>query len=246
MVACAAMSAGELVRGFGAQTVREALSPLISDARKERIEQVLDARLGSFTLVLENLYDPRNGAAVIRSAEAFGLQRIHVVEGVAGFDANHSVAIGAHKWMDVLRHSSVASAASALRAQGMRLCATVPGAKTELASLDPSVPRALFLGNEHAGLSAEAIAACDETVALPMAGFTQSFNLSVSAALFMSTLVPARRASLRRSGDLPAGEVDELRARWYAQSVRGSRSVVSRFVSKSIRADRVKSPAADL
>jgi tRNA (guanosine-2'-O-)-methyltransferase len=184
------------------------------------------------TIVLENLYDPHNGAAVLRSAEGFGITDVHVVEADGRFSACRGVTRGSQKWINVITHSSVAAAAAALKAEGMQLCAAVPGAGLSLGEVEVDRPLAIWFGNEHEGLTEEAIAACDQTLSIPMFGFTRSLNLSVSVALCAADLVARRRKALGAPGDLADGRRAHLRARWYVQSVRGARQIVERLVSK--------------
>src|SRR5688500_17782892 len=135
------------------------MRPLLSDERMARIEAVLDARLAGLTVVLENLYDPHNGAAALRSAEAFGLSALHVVEASGAFHASPSITIGCDKWLELHRHRDVASAAAALRAAGFTLCATVPTADATVDDVAGIQPVALWFGNEHMGLTRAAVEA---------------------------------------------------------------------------------------
>ena len=224
----------ELVRRHGPEVVVAALEPLLSEERMARIEAVLDARLAGLTLVVENLYDPHNGAAAVRSAEAFGLVAVHAVEGTGPFHASPAVTIGCEKWIDIHRHRDVAAARAALG--GMIHVAAVPGAGATVDDLPAAQPCAFWLGNEHDGLSREALAACSHRVEIPMFGFTRSFNLSVSAALILARAAERRRAALGTAGDLPAEERARRRARWYAQDIRGAAEIIERHVSKQTRA----------
>ncbi len=224
----------ELVARHGPDVVVAALAPLLSEERMARIEAVLDARLAGLTLVVENLYDPHNGAAAVRSAEAFGLVAVHAVEGTFTFHASPAVTIGCEKWVDLHRHRDVAAARAALGE--MIHVAAVPGAGATVDDLPAGQPCAFWLGNEHDGLSGEALAACSHRVEIPMFGFTRSFNLSVSAALILARATERRRAALGRAGDLPAEERARRRARWYAQDIRGAAEIIERHVSKQTRA----------
>ncbi len=221
-----------LVERHGPEAVVAALRPLLTDERAARIESTLDARLGSVSVALENLHDAHNGAAAIRSIEAFGLTTLHVVETEKRFDFSSKVTIGCEKWVAVRRHTDVAGCAAALRERGMTLWATLPGADATLETVPVDRPLALWFGNEHAGLTEEAVAACDGAVSIPMVGFTQSFNLSVSVALAIERVAARRRAHLGVSGDLGGQERAFLRARWYALSVRGAAEIVAKAVSK--------------
>jgi tRNA (guanosine-2'-O-)-methyltransferase len=216
-----------------------ALAPQLSAERIARIDAVLDARLAGLTVVLENLHDPHNGAAALRSVEGFGLAELHVVEQAEPFRFSDKVTQGCEKWVAIHRHPRFADAAAALHARGFRLYAAVPGAPVALAELDASRPSALVFGNEHAGLTGAAQAACDGTFAIPMAGFTQSFNLSVSVALCVHDASARRRAALGASGDLPEEKRARLRARWYVLSVdpRAAQGIVERFVANETRGD---------
>jgi len=227
-------AAAALVERYGPDLVVAALRPLLSDERMERIEDVLDARLAGLTIVVENLYDPHNGAAAVRSDEVFGLVAVHGVEGTGAFHASPAVTIGCEKWIDIHRHRDVASACAAMA--GMIHVAALPGAGSTVDDLPAERPCALWFGNEHDGLSAEALAACTHRVEIPMFGFTRSFNLSVSAALLIERASERRRAALGRRGDLPAEERARRRARWYAQDIRGAAEIIDRYVSKQTRA----------
>jgi len=208
-----------------------ALAPLLGDERRQRIEAVVEARLASLTVVVENLHDPRNGAAVLRSCEAFGLQAVHVVEAAERFRFSSEVSQGCEKWLDVERHPTFAAARERLQAEGFALYAAVPDGKVPLEALDFSRPAAIVVGNEHAGLTSDAIALCDVPFAIPMAGMTRSLNLSVATALIVSHAASRRRAALGRSGDLDEAARAALRARFYAASVRGADTVVARHAA---------------
>lgn len=208
-----------------------ALRPLLSEQRVDRLEAVLSARLCSVTVVLENLHDPHNGAAALRSIEALGLQEAHVVEEAEHFSASPAITIGCEKWLTLGHHPTIARAADSLRARGFALYAMLPGAERQVADIDASRPAALVFGNEHAGLTDAAIGVCDDAVSLPMYGFTESYNLSVSVALALSVAAERRREALGRPGDLDADARARLRARWYALGMRGVETIVSRHVS---------------
>ena len=209
--------------------VCEALTPLLGDERRARIEAIVDARLAGLSVLVENLHDPRNGAAVLRSCEAFGLQTVHVVETAERFRFSPAVSQGCEKWLDVERHATFAQAAARLHAAGFVLYAAVPDAETALQQLDFSRPAVIVVGNEHAGLTDEAVGLADERFSIPMAGMTRSLNLSVATAVIVSHAAERRRAALGRAGDLDDAARLALRARFYAASVRSADGVVARF-----------------
>ena len=204
------------------------LAPLLLDERRARIDEAAAARLGGLRVVIENLHDPHNGAAVLRSAEAFGIQRVDVIESVEPFRFSSEVTQGCEKWLDVVRHPTLADAVAALRADGFALYAAVPGAAVTVEDLDFSRPAAVMIGNEHAGLTDAAIGAADVVFGIPMAGMTRSLNLSVASALIAERAAQSRRRAIGRAGDLDDATVLALRARFYAASVRGADVVLAR------------------
>ena len=204
------------------------LAPLLLDDRRARIDAAAEARLAGLRVVIENLHDPHNGAAVLRSAEAFGVQRVEVIESVEPFRFSSTVTQGCEKWLDVVRHPTFADAAATLHAGGFALYAAVPGADKTIDDLDFSRPAAVMIGNEHAGLGADAIAGADVVFGIPMPGMTRSLNLSVAAALLVERAAALRRRALGRDGDMDDAAVLALRARFYAASVRGADAVLAR------------------
>lgn len=222
----------ELIERYGIDTVIDAVSPLLEAGRIETLEAGLDRKLQSLTVVLENLYDPHNGAAAVRSSEAFGLCEIHTVDGPTGaFQAAPDVCVGTQKWIDLHGHSSAESCATELKSRGFVLCATVPGAEMELEDIPVDAPLALWFGNEREGLSEVAQELCDHRVSIEMQGFCQSFNLSVSVAMFVHRLAGKRREVLGSVGDLDEERRAFLRARWRATGIRGLSHILARHVS---------------
>jgi tRNA (guanosine-2'-O-)-methyltransferase len=214
-------------------SVCAALAPLLLEERRARIDAAVAARLGGLRVVIENLHDPHNGAAVLRSAEAFGVQRVEVIETAEPFRFSSTVTQGCEKWLDVVRHKTLAAAVASLRAAGCLLYAAVPGAAVALDDLDFSRPAAVMVGNEHDGLTAEAIAAADVRFGIPMHGLTQSLNLSVATALIAARASALRRAALGAPTDLTDEAILALRARFYAASVRGAEVILARAAAVS-------------
>ncbi|HEY7373741.1 MAG TPA: RNA methyltransferase [Polyangia bacterium] len=204
------------------------LAPLLLDERRARIDAAAAARLGGLRLAIENLHDPHNGAAVLRSAEGFGLQRVDVIESVEPFRFSSTVTQGCEKWLDVVRHPTLAAAVAALRGDGFAIYAAVPGVAATVDDLDFARPAAVMIGNEHEGLTGAAVGAADAVFSIPMPGMTRSLNLSVAAALIVERAAQARRRALGRPGDLDDAVVLALRARFYAASVRGADVVLAR------------------
>jgi tRNA (guanosine-2'-O-)-methyltransferase len=200
---------------------------LLTEDRKARIESVVGARLRSVTVVLDRLLDPHNTAAILRTAEGLGLCEAHVVphESSDGI-AHRRVTQDAHKWLDVRTHESGVSAVQALRAGGYAVWAGHLESGARLyADLPADRPIALLFGNEHEGPSAATLKACTGTFRIPMAGFTQSFNVSVAAGIALAQLAAARRRHLGRAGDLPDEARVALRDRFTLLAAKLARRV---------------------
>jgi tRNA (guanosine-2'-O-)-methyltransferase len=183
------------------------LEPMVTPERQTRLKDVIALRLDSVTLVMDAPHDPHNGAAVIRSCDAFGVQRMHVIERQEPFLAATTVAKGSERWVDVVSHSTAKDAIASLEVSRHELIAADP--RGDLAPEDlRNVPRpAIVLGNEHGGIAADLRSRCTRAVRIPQRGFVESLNLSVSAAILLSF------AASGRAGDLPESERRRLYAR---------------------------------
>ncbi|HEX8110632.1 MAG TPA: RNA methyltransferase [Kofleriaceae bacterium] len=223
---------GKIIARHGPDAVCAALEPLLTAERIARIDQVLAQRLGSVVTVVEDTYDPHNAAATIRTTEAIGLGELHVIEAAQRFSIAGGVTRGAHRWIELYRWPSVEAVVTALRARGFRVFATLPGAPHTVDDVDVTAPLAVAFGNEHAGLSPAAVAACDGALGVPMFGFTESFNLSVTVALAMSRIAARRRAAIGSPGDLDEHRRRALRARWFALKIRGALGILERALGE--------------
>jgi len=216
------------IERHGPEAICAVLAPMLTPERIARIDAVLAARLLSVVTVVEDTYDPHNAAATIRTTEAIGLGELHVIEPGERFSAAGGVTRGAHKWIELHRWRRVEDATDSLRARGFRVFATVPGAPHTIEDVDVTRPIAVVFGNEKAGLTDAAIAACDGTLGVPMYGFSESFNLSVTVALAMSRIASRRREVIGALGDLDDKHRRELRARWFALKIRGVVGILER------------------
>ncbi len=168
-----------------------ALEAMVNPRRQERLKEVLARRSNNPAFVLEDVHDPHNISAVLRTLEGLGLHRVFVIETMTSFEVNPQVTQGAHKWLDIRRFSSAEACVSELRELGYQLLTTRMDAALTLDQLDFSRPTAVIMGNEHEGISKALDGMADEAFRIPMQGFVQSFNVSVAAALI------ARTAALR-------------------------------------------------
>ena len=161
----------------------------ITDERKALFEKLIQKRTKYLTVVLENIYQPLNASAVLRSCDCFGIQDVHVIENYNEFKADKEVAMGASNWLTVNRYekneNNTLDCIKSLKNRGYRIVATSPhNSQTDLINFDLSKGKtALFFGTELEGLSNLVLENADEYLHIPMYGFTESFNLSVSAAI---------------------------------------------------------------
>lgn len=169
------------------------LSDFITEKRLGRIKEVASKRTNHFAVALENLFQGHNASAVLRTCDCFGIQNVFAIENVNKFQPNEEIALGAEKWLNINHFNdekSVEKCYAELRSQGYKIAATTPhGNPVPVEEMDVTKPIALVFGTEKEGLSEQALAGADFTVALPMYGFTESFNISVSAALFMQKII---------------------------------------------------------
>jgi len=178
------------------ESVVRLLEPLVVEPRRARIAEVLEGRLASVTVLMDAPHDPHNAAAVLRSCDAFGVQEAHVVPRAEPFQVAAGVAKGTERWVDVVQHGSPDQAVAALEARGYELVATHPRGALLPRDLG-TVPRlALVLGNEHDGICARLVSAARRSVRIPMRGFVESLNVSVSAAILLCAATEGRRGDL--------------------------------------------------
>jgi len=173
-------------RDIDVDTIIQRLEPILTEHRKEILQQVVANRSFHLVTVLENIYDRGNISAVMRSADAFGFPRIHLVDKPGTkFKAANRVSKGTEKWLDVHLHSSSEETVDTLHANGYKVYATDLDTETTIETLDMSKPIAIVLGNEKDGVSKEMLAKVDGTFKIPMYAFAQSFNISVAGALIL-------------------------------------------------------------
>lgn len=210
-----------------ASVVIAALSPFITDERKARIESVIAGRTRRVVPVLERLSDPHNTAAVLRSADAFGAQEVHVIETAERFVASTRVAKGSERWLDLICHASTDACVDALHARGYRVLVAAMDGEVEPQGIAALAPVAIVFGNEHAGVSPAMRARADGAYRIPMRGFVESLNVSVAAAITLSTALAAA------TGDLDDTDRETLRARFLLQSIDHAEQIVHEHVRRT-------------
>jgi len=189
----------------------------VSDRRAEKFRRVLASRQRDLTVVLENIHDPHNVSAILRSCDAVGVLRVELLYTLEKFPKiGRKSSSSANKWLDRRRHTSVAACYACLRREGFRIYATRLGESARsLYDLDLHSPAALVFGNEHRGVSDEAAALADGNFHIPMVGMIQSLNVSVAAAVALYEALRQRlNAGKFATPPLPAGEREGLFDDW--------------------------------
>ena len=171
--------------------LKEFLYTFVSEHKRELFEDVLKNRTRHFTVVLENIFQPHNANAVLRTCEILGIQDIHIIEDRNPFHLSDAVTQGSAKWLDLHQYEqkdAVHSCTQQLKDEGYVLACATPHADMFIEELDISKPMAICFGTELGGATEELMDQCDVRFKIPMFGFTESYNISVSAALVLYEL----------------------------------------------------------
>jgi tRNA (guanosine-2'-O-)-methyltransferase len=201
----------------------------ITENKREKIASVLAERTRRITVLLEDIYQPHNASACLRSCDCLGIQDVHIVENRNDYRPNNNVSMGSTKWLSLKRYDRTHAAVEALQSGGYRLIATSPNLDGyDLNSLPIDQPVALLFGSEQEGLSPQALSAAEGTLRIPMYGFTESFNISVTLSLALHSLVTRLRAS-DIDWKLSEAEQKELTLRFYRRVVTRSDLLEDKF-----------------
>lgn len=201
------------------------------------MERVLAQRTRYLTMVLEDIYQSQNASAVVRTCECLGLQDIHVIETNSTWSTNKLVLRGSDKWLTINRYreknaSNIETCFHDLRQKGYRIAVTDPSSGVSVEEVALDKPIAVVMGNERHGSSPYALEHADVILNIPMSGFTESMNISVSAAICMHVIL----SRLKRSEflwSLNEGEKEALRLEWYKKVVRNA-GILEREFLRSI------------
>ncbi|KAL8475765.1 hypothetical protein ACS0TY_028433 [Phlomoides rotata] len=215
--------------------VLEAIDPYIMDARKERFRNAVNSRSYSVCLVIEGLSDFGNVSAACRSADALGIQSVHVVscDSSKRYKDNRHVSMGAEKWLDIEPWTSISECFGALKSRGYRIATTHLGVDAvSVYDVDWSCPTAIVVGNELRGISDEALELSDLHCCIPMSGMVDSFNVSVAAGLLMHQATRDRTLRMGRHGDLTEDERQILLAEFYLRHNNNATKIANEFAKR--------------
>lgn len=214
------------------QKILDHLQEYLTPRRKALFEKVLAQRTNHLTVVAQDVYQLHNTSAVVRSCDVFGIQNIHVIEENIPRRIDKEIAMGAQKWVDINRYTSTTDCLKSLKEKGYRIVATSPHEDSHLLDdFDVSKPAALFFGTEKDGLSQEVMSEADATIKIPMVGFTESLNISVSAAIILQSLT----IKLKNSDiiwEFTEEEKDQIRMDWTKKTIKNSEEIIEHFMNQ--------------
>ncbi len=213
------------------------LSQFVTEERKQKIDQISQQRTRWVTIVLEDIYQPHNASACLRSCDGFGVQDVHIIENRNSFDLNRDVSLGSDRWLTLYRYTqkeinNTQLCLNKLKEKGYKIVATTPHEKEiniEQVPVDQKL--ALLFGTELNGLSDEAFSQADYFVKIPMFGFCESFNISVSVALCLYEITTRLRRS-ETDWSLSESEKLDIQLSWLRQSIRGGELIEKKFITE--------------
>ncbi|GAB1857376.1 RNA methyltransferase [Flavobacteriaceae bacterium MHTCC 0001] len=205
------------------------LESYLTNARREKFQKVLEQRTKHFTVATEDVYQLHNTSAVIRSCDVFGIQEVNIVEEVNTKRIDREIAMGAQKWVDLNRFHSVKMCIEDLKQKNYQIVATTPHVNDcDLQDFDATKKSCFFFGRETEGLSQEVLDNADCFLKIPMVGFTESLNISVSAAIILQHVT----SKLKKSDvqwQLSPEEQLQKRLDWCQKTIKSYDDIVSRY-----------------
>lgn len=217
------------------QKIINYLKEFTTQERYNRIQDIARKRTRYVTVVVENLFQSHNISAILRTAEAMGIQDVHIIENNFEYEINKQVALGAQKWLSIYHYNHLSnntvSCLQAVKEKGYKIVATLPqedNCLLEDISLDSKT--AFLFGTELSGLTPEALEMADQFIKIPMYGFTESYNVSVSVALTLMNINERLRTS-SFNWPLSPEEIIDLELDWLKKSIKDSESILNLFLN---------------
>lgn len=203
----------------------------VTPRRVELLTKVAQNRTRQFCMVLEDLFDPHNISAVVRTSEVYGLQDVYVIEEDNPYRVNKSILKGSLKWMNLALYKKRTECLEALRTKGYRIAVASTNTTNSVLDLDLSIPTAFYLGSEFRGNHPDTLKAADCEFILPQYGITESMNVSVAAGALMTYLDVFMQRKGRAAYALPQAEQERLLLEWLERHVDGGEenSPVTRY-----------------
>jgi tRNA (guanosine-2'-O-)-methyltransferase len=214
------------------------LSEFVTAERLKLFEKVLEQRTSYITLVLEDIFQPQNASAVLRTCDCFGIQHIHIIENRNEFTVDREVAMGASKWLSLHKYNqkeqNSLKAIKKIKKLGYRIVATSPHINDQLLpEFDLTKGKAaIVFGSELPGISETIMNEADEFIKIPMYGFTESFNISVSAAIVLYQFSQKLRNQPEINWKLSEEERNETKLAWLRATIKRSSLLEKSFLKE--------------
>jgi len=215
------------------------LSAFVTKNRLSQFNKIIEDRTYYITVVLEDIYQAQNASAVLRTCDCFGIQNVHIIENQNKFQVDTEVAMGSSKWLTLHKYNEKQNNSletiRKLKSQGYRIVATTPHINEQkLTDFDISAGKtALVFGSELPGISDIIKNEADEFLKIPMYGFTESFNISVSAAVILYDLTEKMRRNIQIPWQITEEEKTDLKIQWIRKSVKSSKMIEERYWKES-------------
>ena len=210
----------------------EHLESYLTPHRLERFNHVIEGRTKHFTVATEDVYQLHNTSAVIRSCDVFGIQEVNIVEEINSKRIDREIAMGAQKWVDLNRYHSIKECIADVKSKGYQIVATTPHTDDcELHDFDVTKKSCFFFGRETEGLSQEVLDEADVFLKIPMSGFTESLNISVSAAIILQHVTTKLKKTSLEWG-LTEDEKLYKRLDWCTKTIKSHEEIIHRFFNK--------------
>lgn len=216
----------------------EYLRDFTTEDRWAKINEVINNRSRYLTVVMEDIYQPHNASAVLRSCDGFGIQDVHIIENRNEFTTSKNVTIGAHQWLSLHRYKeegkdNTRKCLQKLKSEGYRIVVTTPHKDDyDLNELPLKQKTALVFGTELEGVSDAAISEADAFMKIPMYGFSESFNISVSAAISLYNTTRRMRSDESLQWQLSSGEKINLQLLWLQKSIKAGNQLTDKFMNE--------------
>ena len=214
------------------------LSGFITKERIELLNHNLKQRTNHLAIVLEDIFHSQNASAVLRTADCFGVQTIHIIENRNNYNTHPNISLGSRKWLTETfynkKKNNTEDCLKNLKKDGYKIIATSPHKAKSIHDIDIKKEKiALLFGSEQEGLSQLALEMADEKVKIPMYGFTESYNISVAAALCMQVVISKIR-EYNIAWQLSEKEKDEVMLNWLRSSVKESKLIEKLFIQEIV------------
>lgn len=216
----------------------EYLESYLTPRRKSLFDKVSSFRTRHFTIVAEDTYQDHNASALIRNCDCFGIQSLHIIEEINKYRLAKGMTQGSDKWVDLHYYSeypdNTQKCIDQLREGGYSIVATTPHKNDcEIDAYDISKKSAFFFGKENSGLSEKVLEQADEFVKIPMYGFSESFNVSVSAAIILDSITGRLRKSENIDWQITGESLLDLKIDWCIKTIQNGEQIAKKYLNEN-------------